>query len=638
MSRRPRLAVAVFCFAATAALPSAPAHAAEDPGVAIRSTNVSGFPTVRVTISTSSAGTLSVPDVQVEENGVPVEVVSVTPLDALGRPVDAVLAIDVSNSMRGVSLQTAVAAAETFLARVPATMPVGVLTFAGEPVVLAPVSTDRSAAREAVASIGATTSQGTALFDAVVMATGMFDTNDGAQHNVLLVTDGQNTAGSADAEAAKAAAADAGVHLFTIGLSGPGTDEATLRALALDTGGAYSAISPTQLTSVYTGIADDLIHQHVVEYRSKAPYGATVDVSVKIPAGTASTGFLAPGLGAVPPAGGSNSIGSTSAFEEPWAMWLVAALTFLAALSVMALLGQARDRRRRETQLRSRVDAPTGPAWETPIAITGSNPSFVPKQIAEMAERGLGAKRRKSLAGRLRQAGWSMGAGDFLALLLLVVLTAGAVGWYLWGPLAAIGAGALAATIPPAVLSSAATRRLSQIQTQLPDTLMIIAGAMRAGHSFLQALDTAAQEIDEPAASEFGQVLSEVRLGRNIDDGLDALVERVSSTDLEWTVTAIKIQRQVGGNLAEVLETVANTIRERETLRRQVKVLSAEGRLSMVVLFVLPIVIAIYLMFVNPEYLKLLTTTRVGVITLTSACVLLVVGFVWMRRIVRLDV
>jgi len=161
---------------------------------------------------------------------------------------------------------------------------------------------------------------------------------------------------------------------------------------------------------------------------------------------------------------------------------------------------------------------------------------------------------------------------------------------------------------------------------------------MRAGHSFLQALDNAAKEIDEPAASEFAQVLAEIRLGRDIDDALDALVDRVGSTDLEWAVTAIKIQRQVGGNLAEVLETVAKTIRERETLRRQVKVLSAEGRYSMVVLFCLPVGIAVYLMLVNPNYLRILVNTKPGVIILSSAAALMVIGFVWMRRIVRLDV
>jgi tight adherence protein B len=166
---------------------------------------------------------------------------------------------------------------------------------------------------------------------------------------------------------------------------------------------------------------------------------------------------------------------------------------------------------------------------------------------------------------------------------------------------------------------------------------MVIASSLRAGHSFLQSLDTATREIGEPGATEFGRTMTEIRLGRDVDEALDALVVRLGSRDLEWTVTAIKIQRKIGGNLAEVLESVAKTIRERETLRRQVKVLSAEGRISSWVLTGLPVLLGVYLAFVNPSYLRTLTTTNVGKIMLGAAGALMVIGYVWMQRIARLD-
>jgi tight adherence protein B len=224
--------------------------------------------------------------------------------------------------------------------------------------------------------------------------------------------------------------------------------------------------------------------------------------------------------------------------------------------------------------------------------------------------------------------------------MIVVVATLGLaiVGFVLMGPVAALAGAFGGALVPSAMLSRAASRRRSAIQAQLADTLMVIASAMRAGHSFLQSLDSAAKEIDEPARGEFSRVLSEIRLGRDTDDALQALVARVGSQDLEWAVTAIEIQRKIGGNLAEVLETVAKTIRERETLRRQVKVLSAEGRLSVVVLTVLPILVASYLMVVNPEYLRTLTNTRAGVMMSSTAGVLMAIGYVWMRKIVSLDV
>jgi len=630
VSRRTRIAAA--CAFAVVVIAGANVATASEP-TTIRAVDVSGFPLVRVTVSAETSA-LTRSNVRVAENGVPVQVVRSASLDELGNDVSAVLAIDVSNSMRGTSLQTAIAAANTFLASVPPTMPVGVIAFAEAPTVLAPLGDDHDRARAAVASIGAETTQGTALFDAVVAASGLFDPADGSQKNVILVTDGRNTTGTADEAAAQAAAADAGASLFTIGLAGPTTDEEILGTLARETGGAYAAISPTQLESVYAGIADQLVNQYVVEYRSKAPYGAPVNIVVRTPFGAASTGFLAPGLKGLP---GHRSASPASVVDQDWIIGGIALLTFVAMLGCLVAVSNVRDARRRAAQLASRVQAPVAPGWPGGSAARPSNP-LVPKQIADLAERSVGSKRTLSLGARLRQAGWGIGAGEFVALAALAALLMGGVGWFFAGPVVAVAAAAVSMSAPFVALGIAAQRRLSAIQSQLADTLLILAGAMRGGHSFLQALDTAAKEIDEPAASEFGQVLSEIRLGRNVDDALDALVERVGSTDLEWAVTAIKIQRQIGGNLAEVLETVANTIRERETLRRQVKVLSAEGRLSMAVLVVLPVLIAVYLMITNPDYLKLLTASRGGLMMLGGSVGLLGIGFVWMRRIVNLDV
>ena len=128
-----------------------------------------------------------------------------------------------------------------------------------------------------------------------------------------------------------------------------------------------------------------------------------------------------------------------------------------------------------------------------------------------------------------------------------------------------------------------------------------MASSLRAGHSFLQSLDTVAKEIAQPAAAEFQRVVAEIRLGRPAEDALEALAERVGSPDFKWAVLAVNIQREVGGNLAEILDTVADTLRERAMLRRQIKVLTAEGRLSAWVLGLLPFGIALYMFAVNPR-------------------------------------
>jgi tight adherence protein B len=196
----------------------------------------------------------------------------------------------------------------------------------------------------------------------------------------------------------------------------------------------------------------------------------------------------------------------------------------------------------------------------------------------------------------------------------------------------------MAAVVPTVAASIVGRQRSAKLEEELPDVLQVIASSLRAGHSFLQALDSATTEVPEPSASEFGRVLSEVRLGRDAKEALEAMAQRVRSDDLGWAVLAISIQREVGGNLAEVLDTLAETMRERMAVRRQVKVLSAEGRLSMIVLFALPLGLGAYMAIVNPKYLGLLFSTQLGLVMLATAGCLMTLGMFWMRKVVKIDV
>jgi tight adherence protein B len=364
-----------------------------------------------------------------------------------------------------------------------------------------------------------------------------------------------------------------------------------------------------------------------------------VSVEVQLPFGTASTRFLTPGLANLTgqdPTQAAEASAQGSAATSNAAIAVIAGLAFLAFLNLILLLQSLREQRRRETQLRSRMPGEVVAAWSPEDGEPKPN-QWIPKAISDMAERtASGTRAGGTLKRRLGQAGWALRVGEFLAIVVAAGLAAAVGGFLFFGPLGA-AAGVIGLVFPLAFLSAAASKRLSAIQSQLADMLMVVSSSLRAGHSFLQSLDTATKEISEPGATEFGRTMSEIRFGRDVDEALDTLVERIGSRDLEWTVTAIKIQRKIGGNLAEVLEGVAATIRERETLRRQVKVLSAEGRISSYVLTVLPILLAVYLSFINPAYLRVLTTTRPGLIMLSGAGVLMVVGYLWMQKIVRLS-
>jgi tight adherence protein B len=180
-------------------------------------------------------------------------------------------------------------------------------------------------------------------------------------------------------------------------------------------------------------------------------------------------------------------------------------------------------------------------------------------------------------------------------------------------------------------------RRRALFEQQLPELLQMVSGSMRSGTSLLQSLDTVALEAPAPLSSEIQRVLHEARVGRHLDDALGDLAERMQSQDFGWVVGAIDIHREVGGDLAEVLDRIADTIRGRNRVRGQIQALSAEGRLSGLVLSLLPPGLFVAMSILNPEYMGELTGRGVGWALLGVAATLLVVGGLWLQRMARFD-
>jgi tight adherence protein B len=197
---------------------------------------------------------------------------------------------------------------------------------------------------------------------------------------------------------------------------------------------------------------------------------------------------------------------------------------------------------------------------------------------------------------------------------------------------------ALGVVVPWAFLGMKRSRRLKAFDSQLAGCLQLIAGSLQAGLSLAQALDTVVREGTEPLSGEFRRALVETRLGVPIEEALESIGQRMESADFTWTVMAIRIQREVGGNLAELLLNVAATLREREYLRRQVKSLSAEGRFSAYILLGLPIVVILYMMLTNPTYIDPLISTPVGWVMLSGMVILMVLGAVTMKKLIKVEV
>ena len=163
-----------------------------------------------------------------------------------------------------------------------------------------------------------------------------------------------------------------------------------------------------------------------------------------------------------------------------------------------------------------------------------------------------------------------------------------------------------------------------------------MASSLRAGHSLLRAVDAVSQDAASPTAEEFARIVNETRVGRDLSDSLDEVAERMGSEDFTWVAQAIAIHREVGGNLAEVLDAVGHTIRERNAIRRQVKALSAEGKLSAMVLMALPVGIAAFLFVTNPSYMSVFTDSPVGYAMLATGGLLLTLGGLWLRKTVQI--
>jgi tight adherence protein B len=336
-------------------------------------------------------------------------------------------------------------------------------------------------------------------------------------------------------------------------------------------------------------------------------------------------------------------IGVGSFWGTDAALYLAVALVALAAflLGWMLLGTAARRKKDRETAERLAAISGRGGGQHVPhVPIDKGAGGWIPASVTSFGRR-FADKRGFSerLDAELEAAGVSLRSGEFVVITVGAVFGGALIGLAIFGNLLfALVGGVVAGLAPTVALRVALKRRAEKLREQLPDVLTIMASSLRAGHSFLQALDTVAREIAQPAATEFQRVVAEIRLGRSAEDALQALAERVGSADFKWAVLAVNMQREVGGNLAEILDNVSDTLRERAMMRRQVRVLTSEGRLSAWVLTLLPIGIALYLFAMSPEYIGLLFSTTIGYVMLGGAVILLVAGVLWMRKIVNIDV
>lgn len=246
-------------------------------------------------------------------------------------------------------------------------------------------------------------------------------------------------------------------------------------------------------------------------------------------------------------------------------------------------------------------------------------------------------KRNGALVDRdkLESAGLKSQPADFLLMMGAGAVVGAVAGYFMGGPFPAV---LLFVAVPAGILAYLhvrISRRRAKFDEQLPDTLQMLTGSMRAGHSLLRAIDASAKESDAPMSEELSRIVNETRIGRELAESMNDVAQRTGSEDFGWITQAIEIHREVGGDLAEVLDHVGETIRDRNQIKRQVQALSAEGRMSAAVLMGLPIVLFFALILINPQYAKTFTSTVPGYLMLGVSALMLTAGGFWLSRLVK---
>ena len=563
-----------------------------------------GFPDRAYLLALPTTRALAASNVNVTENGGPVAGLGVTPPG--GSKSGAILLVDASNSMKGAPIQGATLAARAFLKERKADLPLAIIAFNPNVEVLSAFTTDKTQLNAAVAETP-TTDEGTHIYDAIIQASEMAREEGQERTTFVLLSDGANydTSNSSLADALTAAK-DANVRVISIGLKSDQYTPQTLQTLARRTGGSYiEADNPAALAAIYTEIGQQLSREYEVTYRSVLPPNLEANVVVAVAGYTpAAAKYTTPALDFTP-SGTFERSWIDKVITSPWLMVfvVVSVLALIAFAFLTAVDVRKRSVRRRMAQY---VTVPT----EEESRLRRAE---VATMLADRAQKTIGGQRWwQRFESDVELGGWRLSALAFAGWTIvggiLASIVAAIVFQSLWGLLL----GLAAPLVTRFLVSRRVGKKREDFQEQLPDNLDVLAGAMRTGHSTMGALSVMVDSADDPSKGEFRRVLQDEQLGVPLDDALMVTSRRMQSQDTEQIALVMRLQREAGGNTAEVLDRVAEVIRGRMELRRLVDVLTAQAKISRWILTALPIFVLLSLIFTGGDFLDPMLNSLVG--------------------------
>jgi len=647
----------VLALVAALLMLAAPALAQEgQPEIEIVDINGSRYPeqgqTQMVIEVRNAQGDLDPAALIVTVNGQDVSNLEVEPIGSSTVPVGVALVIDTSGSMAGAPMAAAQQAATDFVSQARPEDRIAIIGFSDTVQVLSGFTNNKDSLNATIASLVADGE--TAFNDAVIQGIALFD-QPGADNllpNMIVLTDGDDTASTATLEDAVAAVGGSDVRTFGVALESPDFNPEPVEQVATAGGGLFlTTPDPEQLSALYSDIESEISNTLVARFQSPVFTPGEVDFEVGYQGLTSSQTFAVSGFATTTTQAEGTS--TTATFAPPTTVVIqsnaplnidtlmlmgAAGIGLTLFLFLIILFGREDDddpgRFAKRLQAYGRRG---GGQAEEKKGFLERLPFL--NRFSEAAEEEV--RRRGLLSGvnsSLEQANIPMTSGEAILGMIGLAAVGGIMMAIFNGLLFGVISFGLLLLVIIFVINFLGGREKKKFEKQLPDTLTLMSTSLRAGYSLLQATEAVSSEAPNPTAREFGRAIAEARLGRTVTDALTGIVDRTQSEDFEWAVMAIDIQREVGGNLSEVLQTVADTMRARNRLKGEIQALTAEGRISAIVLGALPFAMAAFLWVTNRDYLQPLLDETFGRVAIGAGLLLMAGGIFWLKKIVDIEI
>ncbi len=621
-----RLRAAALVLAAAGLLSASAAASGGRGAVRIAAIDTSGFPLIRATIVAPRGST----SVRLRENGRRAVGQSAT---NLGKLKAIELAVDRSESMRGTPLAKAIDAAKNFASATGADDHVGVVAFGRSALTLTHGGTGSGDALSALSDIAVDRRSGTALYDAIVNAADELRGESRPGRAIVVITDGTDVSSLHSLRDAVGAAQAARAAVYTIGIGGPSFSPAHLRQIAAETGGTYrQAARAGELAAVYGSLENELERTWQASYDTASRPGETLRLSAFVHGvGTATKTVRLPGSRADTSDAAESGLIPNTGYSSAGtvAISIVAGLLVLLAARFWFAASEG-------AWVKARLEPHLGLARDAGANRRRQSRTALRTQLVDGIERAFAnLKQFRAVQSMIQRADLPIRAGELIAICAGVAFFLGVVvAFSTASAAAALLAMAVSFSLPLLFVRLKATARIRRFENQLPDLLITIAASLKAGHSFRQGIQSAVEEGAEPAAKEFKRVLTETQLGKTMDDALGDMAERVGSKNFSFVITAVTIQRQIGGSLAGLFDMVAETVRQRQQFARKIRGLTAMGRMAAYTLIGLPFFIALAVTAINPIFMAPLYHTGTGHELISAGLVLMTIGSLMLKKIV----